>query len=416
MSTSAQVDPKGPIFVSYAWEDGKPYAAACAEALSGVGVPVWYDDNDMVPGRFDLTIQRAAADGIAGVVLVVTPAVLRSQTIQTVEGPLWKRLLQHEEFILTIVNVCEDDAAPDYWRPDAVLPLPGEQLRFYKQYPTSSEDWLDRLVSEVTRVRVELLREVSPDDALNLELHTRAQPRAKRSSGHLRGLLVPPPAGASIPPRDAYVQLQRLTGLIPGLVTQLDRKKLRVSGGLHLSVAFAIGASVPTTSGLGLAFEDRDGQWWNSDDVGIAPAVEERLSENADHGPVAVLVDLVPDDLADDAFTRGFGEGGGELISPAGVQVLTVKTRERLGPQSGAALAEELARLIKSLAARHQTRDIHLCLRAPASVAALLGRHVNTLRVHLYEWERALEPARYVKVAEVSPGGADGSVVVPEAR
>ena len=38
-------------------------------------------------------------------------------------------------------------------------------------------------------------------------------------------------------------------------------------------------------------------------------------------------------------------------------------------------------------AGQFRTSEVHLLLRCPWTAALLLGRTLNTLRVHLYEWE-----------------------------
>ena len=47
----------------------------------------------------------------------------------------------------------------------------------------------------------------------------------------------------------------------------------------------------------------------------------------------------------------------------------------------------EVAADIRSLASAHQTTDVHLLLRCPYPIALLLGRTLNTLTIHLYQWE-----------------------------
>ena len=108
------VDAQGPVFVSYAWDDGKVWAESCADALQGGGVPVWFDDNDMGVGRFDRTIHQAAADGLSGVVLFASRAVSTSVMIQTVEGPLWRQMLNDPAFVFAVVNVHDGDGDVDY--------------------------------------------------------------------------------------------------------------------------------------------------------------------------------------------------------------------------------------------------------------------------------------------------------------
>ena len=84
-------------------------------------------------------------------------------------------------------------------------------------------------------------------------------------------------------------------------------------------------------------------------------------------------------------------------------------------PSQAAAIVGELAADIRSLASAHCTTDVHLLLRCPYPIALLLGRTLNTLTVHLYEWEDSPEGVsgpspRYVP-SVVLRSGAGGSPI-----
>lgn len=70
-----RVDRRGPVLVCYRQDDGATIAREAARALRSVGVPVWFDENDMGVGRFDRTFRRAAEAGLSGAVFVATPNV-----------------------------------------------------------------------------------------------------------------------------------------------------------------------------------------------------------------------------------------------------------------------------------------------------------------------------------------------------
>ena len=112
---------------------------------------------------------------------------------------------------------------------------------------------------------------------------------------------------------------------------------------------------------------------------------------NFEHGPVLIYVDLLPQ-RSDAAFAQ-FPSRDRDF---AGVVHLRCAGEGLLNPDQAAAIVGELAAEIRSLANTHHTTDVHLLLRCPYPIALLLGRTLNTLTIHLYEWED-------------SPGGSEES-------
>jgi hypothetical protein len=58
-----------------------------------------------------------------------------------------------------------------------------------------------------------------------------------------------------------------------------------------------------------------------------------------------------------------------------------------LDPAAAQRIVDDADLALRRLAGEHGASDVHLLLRAPYAIALLLGRRLNTLRVHLYEWE-----------------------------
>lgn len=57
------VDPKGPVFLSYRQSDGTPVAVALPWLLRATGVPVWHDATDLPPGDTNSAAPRGAVVG-----------------------------------------------------------------------------------------------------------------------------------------------------------------------------------------------------------------------------------------------------------------------------------------------------------------------------------------------------------------
>ncbi|MGW3399452.1 SAVED domain-containing protein [Streptomyces hydrogenans] len=65
----------------------------------------------------------------------------------------------------------------------------------------------------------------------------------------------------------------------------------------------------------------------------------------------------------------------------------------------------------KKLAARHGHAEVHLAFHGPYTMALLVGRHLNTLRTVVYEWDNAtLGKPLYTPALVLEPGVADGPI------
>jgi hypothetical protein len=133
---------------------------------------------------------------------------------------------------------------------------------------------------------------------------------------------------------------------------------------------------------------DTEGKTWSLDG-NAQPGAQAMLSavSREGHGPgrgsVAVFLDLLP--TRSDAAFDSFAAGRADDFS----SVLHLRPRQdgNLVPADAAALVGEAAHQIRQLAGDRPTTDVHVLLRCPWPVALLLGRTLNTLRVHHYEWE-----------------------------
>ena len=127
-------------------------------------------------------------------------------------------------------------------------------------------------------------------------------------------------------------------------------------------------------------------------------------------GALLVYVDLLPT-RSDSAFDELMAEGTARFATA--FQVRPVRGG-MLIPDEAAAIIGEVSRVIRDLAGQFRTSEVHLLLRCPWTVALLLGRTLNTLRVHLYEWEDgpndsgAIPSPRYLPSLVVR-SGAGGS-------
>lgn len=394
------VDGLDPIFLSYRHSDGDALAETAAWVLRSYGVPVWHDQTHLPPGQFERRLQEELESGLSGAVLLVTPDIAHSEIVRNQELPALLELEADSAFTFAIGNVITDaDGVLDFAAPDRLVPQEGRRLRDFDQFPVADRDGMVRLAGEMAVRRV---RGAAVDGRLRLDIQTRKPalgtpkvPLAVRTRSPLRGTSVPPP--------EAWEDIAPFLGDLPRLVQAAGVDHLHITGGAHLSVAFTLGAAVPTTSGITVSVVDHLGNDWST---GEAPAValteEEVVLRDDEDGQVAVYLDLVPA-APNKEFRRH-----AESHSFARAVEIAVGEREPIPAAAGPALVRELRKRIGELSAG---RVVHLFLRVPFPVAVLLGQACNTLRVVLYEWEREAETPKYVEMATVSPGRSGGPVI-----
>lgn len=416
--TPAGVDPLGPVFVSYRQSDGSPLAVALAWALRAAGVPVWHDQTDLPPGDTAKRLQEALASGLSGAILVVTPQIADSKVVREVELPALLDLAKNRAFTLSIVSTISRPDQPgmlDYGAPDRLVGVAAGTLSAIEQSPGVSGVQRADVARRLARRRLEHLRPAIADGGeLVLDLQTRVPPFAAQHDAHLVVRLRPPMDGHRRPDARGLADLQAFLGQLPQLVAISGASQMRVRGGAHLSVACAFGAAVPTTLMGSVEVVDTSGKPWLL--AGQAPSAgPERVlvpvsppSHNHDRGPVLVYVDLLPqrsDAAYDDLVAKN------DFASVVHMRPVAAGLLE---PAEAGRTVGDVIAAVREIAGSHGTTEVHLLLRCPYPVALLIGRCLNTLTVHLYEWEDAVEgdaaSPRYVP-SVVLRSGAGGSPV-----
>ncbi len=202
---------------------------------------------------------------------------------------------------------------------------------------------------------------------------------------------------------------------MPRLLSIARAQRLRVRGGAHLTVAFALGAAVPATASWGVTVEDRDGSTWGgpagqprSQRITLREESEACKSGAAAGAPVAIYVDLANSPPPGDAF-------GEHLAGHPGRYARAIRLhparRGFVAPGEASALVAGLSRQIRACAGLASTHRVHLFLRTPFPIAVLLGRTLNTLEVTLCEWDNSGTIPRYVKTVTVASGRGGGPIV-----
>lgn len=417
--SQARVDPLGPVFISYRQSDGTETAVALAWSLRAAGVPVWHDQTDLPPGDTARRLQEALESGLSGAILVITPEISSSDVVRDIELPALLELSRDPSFTLSIASTVTKEPASDeldYAAPDRLLGTAPGTLSAVNQRAVHTASARSHVAQAQARRRVEHLRPAIAEagNILVLDVQSRVPPFAATNDAHLVMRLRPPTDGQRRPSREALDDLQGFLGQLPQLVAIGGAGAVHVRGGAHLSIACAIGAALPTTLLGDVLVTDTAGNTWHlngqapveAPDRFIAPV--EPIAHNRDRGPVLVYADLLPQ-RSDPAFNDLLRD-----LDFAGVAHLRPVADGLLDPNSAARLVGELTSAIRELAGDHATTEVHLLLRCPYPFAVLLGRSLNTLTVHLYEWEDSDEAdrsgPRYVP-SLVLRSGAGGSSI-----
>ena len=402
---SSHASPRGPVFLSYRHSDGAELAIALAWALRSAGVPVWLDRSDLPPGDTERRLEEAMQCGLSGAVLLVTPDIGASSVVKDVELPHLLALATEGAFTLSIASTIKTESGGlDYSAPDRLLSQTVPNLKGLRQDPALTSREIADIARSHCRQRMEALREdiESAGQVIDINLQTRIIPSAIGPYGDLVVRLRPPMPGDRRPNRQGLEDLRLFLGDLPHLLEIGGARHARVSGGAHLSVAFALGAALPTTLLGDVDAVDTAGHTWTFSDNAPAPVASTRLLEVTDRSPreapigdAIVYVDLRPtrNDLA---FDRLLEAPPGRL---AGVYHIRTVAEGKLLPKDAGAIVAEASHAIRQAASRSEASEVHLLLRCPWTVALLLGRTLNTIRVNLYEWEDGPD--------------ADGNLVAP---
>ena len=395
-----QVDPRGPVFISYRHSDGRNLAEPLTWALRAAGVPVWRDSTDLPPGDTERRLTEALNSGLSGAVLLVTPDIKHSEVVREVELPALLILEKDRRFTFVIGSTMEKASGSgdlDYSAPDVLLgtkPLPRSRpgpLRKLQQKRVKSPAERTALANDLSRRRMTLLRSDVKEcgGMLILDIQTRMPPTAAPSGGHLVLRLRPPVVDERRPHYGGLRDLEGFLGQLPQLLEVAGATSVRVRGGAHLSVACALGAALPTTLVGTVEVLDTGGGKWELRRQAPA-ASEERLCEvvtppvyTYQSGPVLVYLDLLPQ-RSDAAYGAFLATREGDF---AGAIHIRYRKKGFLDSRDAEMIVGELSEAIRGLAGKHRTTEIHLLLRCPYPIALLLGRTLNTLTVHLYEWE-----------------------------
>ena len=387
------VDPRGPVFISYRHSDGSGLAAETAWAFRAAGVPVWHDESDLPPGDTERRLSEALESGLSGAVLLVTPELRFSDVVRNIELPRLLALEKDPRFTFSVLSAIEGTTGKlDYDAPDKLLARPGGTLRRLKQERANTAVHRAQAARAHSQRRMHAVKEsvVKRDRSINIDIQTRIPPFATRVGDELVLRLRPPDNRNRRPNYQGLCDLKHFLSDLPQLLALAGAEHARVKGGSHLSVAYAIGAAMPTTLiGLVEVIDTNGNKWSLAGPVSAANGsnqflnIVSSLSMNRLEGPILVYLDLTPD-RHDAAFQELATEDVDRFAAAFHIRAIQ---QDYLSHEDATEITREASMIIRELAGKHRTSEVHLLLKCPWTIALLLGRTSNTLRVHLYEWE-----------------------------
>lgn len=412
-----------PIFISYRKSDGSTITAELAWLLRAAGIPVWRDRDDLPPGDTEARLRQAIAEGLSGAALVITPEVAKSEVVRFVEAPeLISLHTDRPAFALGIANAIE--RAPgklDYEAPDTVLGLRSGTLTGVDQHPTTRPGLL-LLVQKLLWHRMAHQRALveNADGTFTLSSQTRNTPQVYDRTGSQLDVRIRPSGHERLPSPEGLQDLADVIGLLPHAVIRAGARRVRITGGAHLSVALALGAALPSSRVGHIEVLDQRGEPWTSGSEAHQPDTQ-RLTVIANgtntttpigRPAVAVYLDLIPQ-RSDAAFERYLEENQSTLT---GWAHLRPTTDDLLDPTTAGQLAAEAAAHIRQIANANSNAEVHLLLRCPFPIAVLVGRLMNTLRLVAYEWDDSAPTTgndyrpRYIPTLSVRASAAAGVI------
>ena len=387
------VDTRGPVFISYRQSDGTDLAIDTAWALRAAGVPVWHDRSDLPPGDTERRLAEAIESGLSGAVLLVTLELEHSSVVREIELPQLLELERDRDFTFSILSTIElGEGKLDYDAPDRLLDQPRGTLKRLKQEPALAQRQIAETARSHGQRRMQAVRHgvQAAGCVITIDVQTRIPPFATRVDADMVLRLRPPMDGQRRPHHLGLRDMSLFLADLPQLVALAGAEHATVRGGAHLTAAYALGAALPTTLFGRIDVLDTAGDVWSLGGDPPDPDLSHRLlsvkqttQTSVPGGQILVYLDLLParsDSAFDDLAARNIDRFASTYhIRP---------TRDgNLRADEAAAIVGEASRTIRELAGKSQTSEVHLLLRSPWTVALLLGRTLNTIRVCLYEWE-----------------------------
>ncbi|RAX44912.1 hypothetical protein DQ354_12430 [Arthrobacter sp. AQ5-06] len=410
----------GPVFISYRQSDGTTRASSLEGLLRASGLVVWRDRSDLRAGTTTDRLEQALTKGLSAGVLVVTPDIEKSTVVKERELPRLLQLGQDPSFSLCVANEIpnpKNPKKPDYAAPDILLGLaPATTLGEMKHSYSRTHAGRLEIVRDLLMHRIEQ-RKLSVNangKILTVLTQTRPEPfaiDAGQADLHVR---IKAPKQGKLPNRQGLKDLAATLPLTSDAIRASGASTVQIEGGMHLSVAFAIGAALPETKIGNVKVTDLRGQVWTSEQDGdprkhtiTTKDVPGDLTTQNGGAKIAIFITLT-ENADETAFSRLLEEQPGTFKSSSRISIDPVDT---IDFREAARVSLEIANEIKRLSAQFGRAEVHLAYHGPYTVAVLIGRYLNTVRTVVYEWDNPETTGpRYSPVLTLELGVTGGPI------
>lgn len=438
-ATTQGYDPHGYVFISYRQGDeGNRIATDLEHLLRASGIPVWRDTTSIGPGILARTCTDAIKDGSSGAILIITEDLADSTFVKDKEYPTLRKALEaNPQFTLAIVTALKKtDGTPDFKGADVILEdcIPSnakdslastrEPLSDFLQY-TSTRESLVKLAAFMQSIRVRALQSEAPASTLTLNVRTREVPAAEHQTPAMLDIRTIPADGNDLPPSgEAMRHLKDTIKSLPSACADINAHTVQLSGPLHLSVAFTIGATFPATSAISslrvISGRENEPIWESSyppssagEQIHITEILLEDNEDTFDHddqrGSVAIYVDIVDRGYENtNPFTTYLANHREDFLKA--YRLSLKEENSTVDPQNGGEIAITIGSIIGQLSACNNNARISLFLRCPFPLATLIGREMNTLTVDVYETDRSPKTPKYLPALRVQASRPAGVI------
>lgn len=384
-------NPEGPVFISYCWDDGKKYANKINALLRAIGLRVWRDIYDMPANNMAQAVREVLNNKTSSAVLVVTKKAGKSTFMKKNEIPLLIQLAKDTSFPFVIVNaLSEKNRSINYSRPDEILETNSKVLEESKQYDIRDEDGIKALLAELLKARLLYVKEkMQKEDRQYFTIDVESRTPAttfEEVRGDLQIRINPDETNSGKLSRQGLEDLKIAMPLVSEALKSLpENTTIRITGGMHLAPALAVGQMLPVTKQGCIEVIDRFKEMWKSEPEKDAPedavvmhVTQLRNEKQKKKNRVAVMVSMTdsPDYAIFDRMVENDVSGFDEKI------IISAKYDD-IDPKWGGELSKKIAKKIRSAVPTRP--EIHLAYCGPAALAFLIGRWLNTYEIIAYE-------------------------------
>ena len=412
---AAKPNPEGTVFISYRRDDGTEYANEIGALLRAVGLRIWRDIYNMPAGKTPEALEKVLGEETSGGVLIVTPNICESDMVINTEAPMLCRLAKDSNFPLAVANaVAIAGGKVDYGAPDEFLRTGSETLGQSNQFNILDQRGIKDLVVKLLHARMLYVNEKMQKeirDTIVIDMQSRTPPSAiENENGDLQIRINPDDDDSGKPSKQGLEDLKIALPLVKNALENLPRNKtIRITGGMHLTPALAVGAAFPVTKPRNVEVLDSRNELWRSErDVDVpddAIKTQVKRPYGKVEGPknrIAVMVSMAntPDHEIFDRMVEkdelGFDK---RIIISSGYK--------NIDPRWAATLSQRKVDEIRAEAANRP--EIHLAFHGPVALAILVGRLLNTYKIIAYErletasGRSAYRPTLKIDVGAVAP-------------